>query len=124
MKEITAVIRMNMVNKTKEALAEAGVPAFFALEAQGRGKGLINSELLKGAEKGYEEAAELLGEKGRLYPKRVFSVVVTDDQVEDVVSTIMDINKTGKPGDGKIFIGPVFDSVRVRTGEKGNKSID
>lgn len=124
MKEITAVIRMNMVNKTKEALAEAGVPAFFALEAQGRGKGLINSALLKGAEKGYEEAAELLGEKGRLYPKRVFSVVVTDDQVEDVVGTIMEVNKTGKPGDGKIFVSPVFDSVRVRTGEKGNKSID
>ncbi|PTN38299.1 P-II family nitrogen regulator [Desulfonatronum sp. SC1] len=124
MKEIIAVIRMNMVNKTKEALAEAGVPAFFALEAQGRGKGLINSALLKGAEKGYEEAAELLGEKGRLYPKRVFSVVVTDDQVEDVVNTIMDVNKTGKPGDGKIFVSPVFDSVRVRTGEKGNKSID
>lgn len=124
MKEITAVIRMNMVNKTKEALAEAGIPAFFALEAQGRGKGLINSALLKGAEKGYEEAAELLGEKGRLYPKRVFSVIVTDDQVEDVVETIIDVNKTGKPGDGKIFVCPVFDSVRVRTGEKGNKSID
>ena len=124
MKEITAVIRMNMVNKTKEALAEAGVPAFFALEAQGRGKGLINSALLQGAEKGYEEAAELLGEKGRLYPKRVFSVVVPDDQVEDVVGTIVEVNKTGKPGDGKIFVSPVFDSVRVRTGEKGNKSID
>ena len=109
MKEITAVIRMNMVNKTKEALAEAGIPAFFALEAQ---------------EKGYEEAAELSGEKGRLYPKRVFSVIVTDDQVEDVVETIIDVNKTGKPGDGKIFVCPVFDSVRVRTGEKGNKSID
>ncbi len=124
MKEITAVIRMNMVNKTKEALAEAGVPAFFALEAQGRGKGLINSALLQGAAKGYEEAAELLGEKGRLYPKRVFTVVVPDDQVKEVVNTIMDVNKTGKPGDGKIFVAPVFDSVRVRTGEKGNKSID
>lgn len=124
MKEITAVIRMNMVNKTKEALADTGVPAFFALEAQGRGKGLINSALLQGAAKGYEEAAELLGEKGRLYPKRVFTVVVTDDQVQDVVNTIMDVNRTGKPGDGKIFVSPVLDSVRVRTGEKGNKSID
>ncbi|GAB6058401.1 P-II family nitrogen regulator [Desulfonatronum parangueonense] len=124
MKEITAVIRMNMVNKTKEALAEAGVPAFFALEAQGRGKGLINSALLQGAAKGYEEAAELLGEKGRLYPKRVFTVVVEDNQVEDVVNTIMEVNRTGKPGDGKIFVAPVFDSVRVRTGERGAKSID
>lgn len=124
MKEITAVIRMNMVNKTKEALAEAGIPAFFALEAQGRGKGLINSALLKGAATGYEEAAELLGEKGRLYPKRVFSVIVADDQVEEVVETIIEVNKTGKPGDGKIFVCPVTDSVRVRTGEKGNKSID
>lgn len=124
MKEIMAVIRMNMMNKTKAALTEAGISSFFAREAQGRGKGLINSALLKGASKGYEEAAELLGEKGRLYPKRVVSVVVPDNQVDKVIQTIMETNRTGKPGDGKIFVIPVIDSVRVRTGEKGNKSID
>jgi nitrogen regulatory protein PII 2 len=124
MKEIMAVIRMNMMNKTKEALTKAGISSFFAREAQGRGKGMVNLAILKGAQKGYEEAAELLGEKGRLYPKRVVSVVVPDNQVQKVVKTIMEINRSGKPGDGKIFVLPVFDSVRVRTGERGNKSID
>jgi nitrogen regulatory protein PII 2 len=124
MKEIMAVIRMNMMNKTKEALTKAGLSSFFAREAQGRGKGMVNLAILKGAQKGYEEAAELLGEKGRPYPKRVVSVVVPDNQVQKVVKTIMEINRSGKPGDGKIFVLPVFDSVRVRTGERGNKSID
>ncbi len=123
MKEIVAVIRMNMMNKTKQALTDAGVDAFFGQEAQGRGKGLINSTLLKGAKDGYEEAAELLGEKGRLYAKRVVTVVVPDEDVSEVVQAIIEANKTGKPGDGKIFVLPVGDSVRVRTGEKGEKAI-
>ncbi|EPR42535.1 nitrogen regulatory protein P-II [Desulfovibrio sp. X2] len=123
MKEVVAVIRMNMMNKTKEALTEAGVDAFFAQEAQGRGKGLINSTLLKGARDGYEEAAELLGEKGRLYAKRIVTVVVPDEDVEDVVGAIIAANQTGKPGDGKVFVLPMADSVRVRTGEKGEKAI-
>jgi len=124
MKEITAIIRMNMVNKTKQALADAGIPAFFGLEAQGRGKGLINSTLLQGAAKGYEEAVEMLGEKGRLYPKRVFSVVVPYPRVPEVVQTIIQVNQTGKPGDGKIFVAPISGSIRVRTGETDDKSID
>ncbi len=123
MKEVVAVIRMNMMNRTKQALTDAGVDAFFGQEAQGRGKGLINSALLAGAKEGYEEAAELLGEKGRLYAKRIVTVVVPDDDVEDVVKAIIAANKTGKPGDGKIFVLPVGDSVRVRTGEKGEKAI-
>ena len=124
MKEIMAVIRMNMMNQTKQALTEAGISAFFAREAQGRGKGLVNPALLEGAGKGYEEAAALLGEKGRLYPKRVVSVVVGDDDVPTVIDAIIAANKTGKPGDGKIFVLPVSDAVRVRTAEKGAKAID
>ena len=52
------------------------------------------------------------------------SVIVPDNQVKKVVRTIMETNRTGRPGDGKIFVMPVDDSVRVRTGERGNKSID
>lgn len=123
MKEIIAVVQMNMMNKTKAALTEAGVDAFFAHEAQGRGKGFVNSKLISGAEQGYEEAAALLGEKGKLYPKRMVTIVVKDDEVDDIVATIITANQTGKPGDGKIFVLPVTDAVRVRTGEKGAKSI-
>lgn len=123
MKEIMAVIRMNMMNQTKQALTDAGIAAFFAREAQGRGKGLVNPALLEGAGQGYEEAAALLGEKGRLYPKRVVSVMVNDEDVETVISAIIGANKTGKPGDGKIFVMPINDAVRVRTAEKGHKAI-
>jgi len=123
MKEIIAVVRMNMMNQTKKALTEAGIDAFFAHEAQGRGKGFVNPDVLKGAGLGYEEAASLLGEKGKLYPKRMVTVVTRDDLVDDVVQAIIEANRTGKPGDGKIFVLPISDSVRVRTGETGEKSI-
>ena len=123
MKEVIAVVRMNMMNQTKKALTEAGVDAFFAHEANGRGKGFVNPQVLAGASDGYEEAASLLGEKGKLYPKRLITIVVEDDFVDTVVESIISVNKTGKPGDGKIFILPLGDAVRVRTGESGTKSI-
>jgi nitrogen regulatory protein PII 2 len=78
---------------------------------------------LEGVDQGYEEAAAVLGEKGKLYPKRVVTVVVEDDQVDDVVQAIIKVNQTGKPGDGKIFVLPVMDAVRVRTAEKGEAAI-
>ena len=123
MKEVIAVVRMNMMNRTKKALSDAGIAAYYAHEAQGRGKGFVNPKLLEGVERGYEEAAELLGEKGKLYPKRMISAVIEDDMVDEVVEAIIAANKTGKPGDGKIFVLPISDAVRVRTGEKGTKSI-
>ncbi len=123
MKEVIAIVRMNMMNQTKKALTEAGVAAFFAHEAFGRGKGLVDLKPLEGAKKGIEEAVAVLGEKGKLYPKRMLTVVVTDDLVDTVVDSIISVNKTGKPGDGKIFILPLKDAVRVRTGETGMKSI-
>ena len=123
MKEVVAVVRMNTMNQTKKALTKVGIDAFFAHEAQGRGQGLVNSLVLKGASKGYEEAIALLGEKGKLYSKRMLTVVVDDRKVAMVVKTIIDTNQTGKPGDGKIFVLPLSDAVRVRTGEKGAKAI-
>ncbi len=123
MKEVIAVVRMNMMNRTKAALTEAGIDAFFAHEAQGRGLGYVNKKLIEGTEDGYEEAAALLGEKGKLYPKRMVSVVVDDDEIDAVIEAIISTNQTGKPGDGKIFVMPISDSVRVRTGEMGLKSI-
>ena len=123
MKEIMAVIRMNKMNQTKKALADAGIPAFVAREGYGRGKGLVNQAVLEGAAAGNEEAIALLGTKGRLYPKRILSIVVPDNQVKDVVDVLITINKTGHSGDGKIFVMPVSDSVRVRTGEDGDAAI-
>ncbi|MDL1983986.1 MAG: P-II family nitrogen regulator [Deltaproteobacteria bacterium] len=124
MKEVMAVIRMNMISKTKIALADAGISSITARDCLGRGKGLINLKLLKGAEKGYEEAISQLGQSQRLIPKRIVFIVVPDKMVEKTVKTIIKVNQTGKSGDGKIFVVPVLDSVRVRTGEKGNITID
>lgn len=123
MKEVIAVVRINMMNQTKQALTDAGIDAFFAHEAHGRGKGFANIHILEGANQGYEEAAALLGEKGKLYAKRMVTVVVKDELVGDVVEALIKTNQTGKPGDGKIFVLPVADAVRVRTGETGLKSI-
>ena len=124
MKEIMAIVRINMMNKTKKALADAGISSITARDALGRGKGLVDLTLLEGAEKGYEEAVAQLGQSQRLIPKRVFFVVVPDRLVPKTVNTIIKVNRTSKSGDGKIFIMPILDSVRVRTGEAGDQVLD
>ena len=124
MKEIMAIVRINMMNKTKAALAEAGISSVTARDALGRGKGLVDLNLLEGAEKGYEEAIAQLGQSQRLIPKRIFFVVVPDRLVHKTVQTIIGVNRTSKSGDGKIFVMPVTDSVRVRTGESGDLVLD
>ena len=122
MKEVIAVVRMNKMNQTKQALADAGIAAFFAHEAQGRGKGLVDRQLLKGAEQGYEEAIALLGREGQaLSQADAHHRGATTSRSTTVVETIIEVNQTGKPGDGKIFVLPVADAVRVRTGEKGDE---
>lgn len=124
MKEIMAIVRINMMNKTKRALSEAGISSITARDALGRGKGLVDLKLLEGAEKGYEEAVAQLGQSNRLIPKRILFIVVPDKLVQKTVKTIIRVNKTGKSGDGKIFVMPALDAVRVRTGESGDKALD
>jgi nitrogen regulatory protein PII 2 len=124
MKEVVAVIRMNKINETKKALATAGISSMNARECLGRGKGLVDFKVLQGAEKGYEEAISQLGQSQRLVPKRMLSLVVPDKLVSRVVNTIIETNKTGKSGDGKIFVMPVFESYKVRTGESGDAVLD
>jgi nitrogen regulatory protein PII 2 len=124
MKEVMAIVRMNKINQTKRALAAAGISSMHARECLGRGKGLVDLDLLKGAEQGYEEAIAQLGSSQRLIPKRMISVVVPDKLVKKVVSTVIEVNQTGKAGDGKIFVLPVDESIRIRTGETGDETLD
>ena len=124
MKEIMAIVRINMMNKTKKALADAGISSITARDALGRGKGLVDLSLLEGAEKGYEEAVAQLGQSSRLIPKRIFFIAVPDRLVSKTVKTIIAVNRTGKSGDGKIFVMPLVDSVRVRTAESGDQVLD
>lgn len=124
MKEILAVIRMNKMNQTKQALAAAGISGFHARPVFGRGKGMVDFRILKGAEEGHEEAISQLGTTVKLIPKRMINFFVPNDKVDLVVETIVKVNQTGRPGDGKVFVMPCDDAVRVRTGEVGDAAID
>ena len=124
MKEVVAIIRMNKMNVTKRALADAGISSLTARKVMGRGKGKVDYLLLKGAEAGYDEAISQLGPGPKLIPKRMLTIVVEDDLVGLVVETLITVNQTGAPGDGKIFVLPVLDAIRVRTGETGEVAID
>ena len=124
MKEVMAMIRMNRINRTKRALVEEGISSMHARECLGRGKGLVDLEVLKGVEQGYEEAISLLGNSQRLIPKRMISIIVPDKLVKKTVSTIISVNRTAKAGDGKIFVMPIFDAIRIRTGEAGDDTLD
>ncbi len=115
MKEVIAVIRMNKIQRTKEALAEAGYPGLTATLAYGRGKqrGLYINPL--GNVKPDSKKAAI-----RFIPKRMLNIVVDDESVPEVVETIMHTNRTGMIGDGRIFVCPMNEAVRIRTGERGD----
>ena len=124
MKQVIAIIRMNMVNRTKQALVDAGFAAFTVRKVLGRGKGQVDFRVLHGAESGHTEAIAHLKDDGpMLIPKRMMSIVACGDAVPKVVETIIKTNQTGKPGDGKIFILPVSEAIRIRTGETGEKAL-
>jgi len=126
MKEVIAIIRPNKVAQTAKALEAVGFPALTVMRCFGRGKqkGYISANLpdVIDVDKIIEE-----GEKEGLFikyiPKRLLSIVVDDADVPLVVGIIMKVNRTGKIGDGKIFVLPVENAVRIRTGETGNDAI-
>ncbi|SHH99703.1 nitrogen regulatory protein P-II family [Sporobacter termitidis DSM 10068] len=121
MKEVMAIIRMNMVNPTKTALAGAGFPAFSCRKCLGRGKKSVDmavvQSLLETGETPMNPVGEHLTESHRLIAKRLFTIMVDDGQVGEVVRIIIETNQTGNPGDGKIFILPIMEAYTVRTGE-------
>ena len=108
MKEVMAVLRVNMIGKTKKALENAEITSFTAKECLGRGAGFIDYKVLRGAELGYEEAIQQLGSGQRLIAKRFISIVVPDELVKKTVETIIAANQTGNAGDGKVFVLPVM----------------
>ncbi len=124
MKEIVAIIRMNKVGLTRKALADAGFCRLTAAKVMGRGKLLKDLSLLdKAGEDQRDMLLESMLKGGRLIPKRMVTVLVNDEDVQKVVDTIISVNKEGHIGDGKIFVLPVLDVVRVRTGERGEEAI-
>ena len=125
MKEIISVIRINKVNATKKALIDAGIPAFTATgRVMGRGKGVVHYDILNGAAEGHPDAIAQLGNAPRLVAKRILTVVVPDELCKTAIDTIIKANQTGKPGDGKIFVTPIIETIRVRTSEKGDEALN
>jgi nitrogen regulatory protein PII 2 len=121
MKEITAIIRMNRAQKTKEALLECGFPSFTVRRVMGRGKqkGLCFEFDPPLPDPGKETETCI-----RFIPKRMFTVVVDDASVDEVVRKIIEVNQTGHLGDGKIFVSNISETFRIRTGESGDVTVN
>ena len=112
MKKVEAIIKPHKLEDVKEALTSIGVSGMSVTEIKGFGKQKGHTELYRGAEYVID-----------FIPKLKIEVVVPDELVEKVVEAIIKAAKTGKIGDGKIFIIPVEDAIRIRTGERGDRAL-
>ncbi len=112
MKKIEAIIKPFKLDEVKEALHEVGLQGITVVEAKGFGRQKGHTELYRGA----EYVVDFL-------PKVKIEVVCEDDVVERAVEAIMNAARTGRIGDGKIFISAVEEVIRIRTGEKGDAAI-
>jgi len=125
MKEVLAVIRINKINETKRHLSENGFPVATCRKVYGRGAKKADytliEEILDNSVEAIQsrETLESISEAHRLVAKRLLMLVVHADEVDKVVELIIEKNQTGNMGDGKIFVMPILDAIRVRTGETG-----
>ena len=112
MKKIEAIIKPFMLDEVKEGLAEIGNVGMTVSEVKGFGRQKGHTELYRGAE--YEVD---------FIPKTKIEIVVSDEKVASVLETIEQKAKTGKIGDGKIFVYDVAQIIRIRTGQTGNEAL-
>ncbi len=112
MKKIEAIIKPFKLDEVKEALQEIGLQGITVIEAKGFGRQKGHTELYRGA----EYVVDFL-------PKVKVEVVLNDELVDKAVETIQNAAKTGRIGDGKIFISTVEEAIRIRTGETGSDAI-
>jgi len=137
MKEITAIIRRDKLPETKTALDALGYPSLTIQSVEGRGKqrGAMCAEMDAEMPDSYCTAVKLkptpstyaldhtLPKVALFVPKRQLTIVVPDDVVTTVVKTIIKVNRTGRAGDGKIFVSPIDGALRVRTGDTNGEAI-
>ncbi len=112
MKLIKAIIKPFKLDDVREALSEIGVQGITVSEVKGFGRQKGHTELYRGAEYRVD-----------FLPKVKLETVVSDDEVENVVNAIRESANTGKIGDGKIFVLPIEQAIRIRTGETGNEAL-
>lgn len=109
MKKVEAIIKPYKLEEVKEALAKVGIQGLTVTEVKGFGRQKGHKELYRGA----EYVVEFL-------PKVKLEIVVRDDMLETVIKAIVETASTGRIGDGKIFVLPVEEAIRIRTGETGD----
>ena len=112
MKLVTAIIKPFRLDDVRNALSEVGIQGMTVSEVKGFGRQRGHTELYRGA----EYVVDFL-------PKAKIEVAVADDRVEEVIEAIVNSAKTGKVGDGKIFVTPLEHVCRIRTGETGNNAL-
>ena len=112
MKQVTAIIKPFNLDEVREALAEVGVNGLTVSEVKGFGRQKGHTEMYRGA----EYVVDFL-------PKVKVEIVVASDQLEIVIDAILKAANTGKIGDGKIFVSPVEQVIRIRTGETNESAI-
>ncbi|MDU8926503.1 P-II family nitrogen regulator [Alisedimentitalea sp. MJ-SS2] len=112
MKKIEAIIKPFKLDEVKEALQDVGVQGLSVIEVKGFGRQKGHTELYRGA----EYVVDFL-------PKVKLEVVLEADQVDAAIEAIIDAAKTDKIGDGKIFVSPVEQAIRIRTGESGPEAL-
>ena len=112
MKKIEAVIKPFKLEDVKDALAEAGVTGMTVSDVKGYGRQQGHSELYRGA----EYVVDFL-------PKIKLELIVADEDVDSTIAVIIEAAKTGKIGDGKIFVSSLDEVIRIRTGERGSEAV-
>ena len=112
MKQVTAIIKPFKLDEVREALAEVGVNGLTVTEVKGFGSQKGHTELYRGA----EYVVDFL-------PKIRVEMVIPDSMVDDVIEAIVKAARTGKIGDGKIFVMPVEQAIRIRTSESGDAAL-
>jgi nitrogen regulatory protein P-II 1 len=112
MKQIEAIIKPFKLDEVKEALTKVGIQGMTITEVKGFGRQKGHTELYRGAEYSVD-----------FLPKVKIQILVPDEKVSQVVDAILQTARTGKIGDGKIFVLPVEEIIRIRTGEKGADAI-
>ncbi|AZG07799.1 MAG: transcriptional regulator [Bordetella sp. SCN 67-23] len=112
MKQVTAIIKPFKLDEVREALAQVGVNGLTVTEVKGFGRQKGHTELYRGA----EYVVDFL-------PKIRIELVIADELVDQAVEAIIRVARTGKIGDGKIFVTPVEQVIRIRTGETGEAAV-
>jgi nitrogen regulatory protein P-II 1 len=112
MKKIECIIQPGRLDDVREGLTDVGITGLTVTEVKGYGRQKGHTELYRGAEYTID-----------FIPKIKLEIVVTEERVQGVIDTVMEKARTGRIGDGKIFVVPVEETIRIRTGERGRDAV-